>query len=336
MENKMTDTIIEEVEAYKSEYSEKEWVIAKSLLTNCYNQMNSMYGFGPKFNMHGPVNQVFILRLTSNTIKKMLFFTNIIGVQSMNGPVGLVYYMDRYSKPNAFEIKATAVEAKTKKMQTGWTMEAVQDANVLHGKQVEPVLEDLFSQEIVVEYTTMILEALRKAAFRTLNVDIANISVENIIQRIKVESSYIENKAGYKKGNYTILSSKNFKLLFPDVVLDKSGIGIMDSGKFIDNDGTDIKIYVSDFMEDDVLVGLNDIVGSTDVGFVLCPYVLLMCNIVCNATTMEPYMSIMTRFGMECTKERSERYYTVFRLGERVVEPAVERLFETDDMFKLM
>jgi hypothetical protein len=44
----------------------------------------------------------------------------------------------------------------------------------------------------------------------------------------------------------------------------------------------------------------------------------------------------MTRFGMECTKERSERYYTVFRMGERVATPEIDRIFENEDIYKLM
>lgn len=332
----MTDKIIEEVEVYKSEYTEKEWSIAKSLLTNSYNQVNGMYDIASITNAYPSFKLDFVLRITNATIKKLIFLSNIVGIQSMNGPVGLVYYLDRYSKPSAFEIKATAVEARSKKMKAGWSMEAVQDAKTIHGQSVDALLEDALAQEIVVEYVSTILEPLRKAAFRTLNVDSEHTPVKKIIKRIKLESSYIENKVGSKKGNYVILSIKNFKLLFPNHELEQCYIGILDSGKVIDNDGTDIKVYVSDFMEDDVLVGLNDTMSSVDVGFVLCPYVLLMCNIVNNASTMEPYMSIMTRFGMECTKERSERYYTVFRMGERVATPEIDRMFENEDIYKLI
>jgi hypothetical protein len=322
-----------DIEDYKSQYNEREWAIAKPLLSNAYRSVTGTYTI---LNNYPSVKLDTVLRLTNATIKKLLFFTNIVGIQSMQGPVGLIYLMDYYSKPNAMQLKSSAVEAKSRKMRAGWYIEAVQDAKALHGQSTEAVFEDALAQEIIVEYTDMILESLRNAAFRTLGADIAHMSVENITRRIKLESSYIQNKASFKKGNYTILSSKNFKLLFPDVVLAKSDMGILDSGMTIDNDDTDIKVYVSDFMEDDVLVGLNDSNGNTDVGFVLCPYVLLLCNIVCKPDTMEPYMSITTRYRMECTKERAERYYTVFRLGERVVEPIVERLFENDDMYKLM
>lgn len=326
----MSNEIYEEVEQYKQEYNKSDWIIVETVLANKY----LAYVREKQFGIICTNNDTQILdglNLTNMIMKKLLILTNIVGVQPMRGPVSQCFHMDKYSKCGNISLLSTVIEAKTRKLQAGFSIEKLQDCISIN-KKLSELFFDIVVSSVFQEVITEILSLLKNAASRTTWVDSEGISSSDIIKRIKLESDYIAVKTGSKKGNYVILSQTNFKLVFPDIDLKQDSI--YDSGQLIENDGVNIKVYVSEFMENDVLVGLAD--GMTDVGFLYCPYVVVDEKIVMHPITLEPLVVMNTRYGISCIEERAARYFSVFGMGKIIIEEKKDKLFNTTDEFKLM
>lgn len=299
----MSEEVISEVEKYKEEYTEKEWQIVAPILNESYNNWKRIQSIqndtiGSGFNSYN-------LKVLNEIVKKLLVLSGIIGVQALDGPVGIVFLLDNHNSTN---ISSFAVETRSRKVRAAFNIEAIQDSSAIN-EIVEHEILDNISASITNEYVEEVIGHISKNAFRALS-----CSGGQLIKKIKDESDYFTTKSNKQKGNFVILSNSNFRTIFGYVIpWNLTSVDILDTGKVIDNGDIDIKVYVSPLCENDVIVGYGNNTSQTDKGLVLAPYKLNF-GIVMVEATFAPKVEISTRYGVLSDKERMQRYYTIFKV----------------------
>lgn len=234
------------------------------------------------------------------------------------------------------EVISQAVEAGSRKLQAGWTIEAMQDLNAQHGLDLESEMTQALSAEIVQEIDQEIITDLLALAGTVDSFDgaaagaygtggnytpafvgdrLANLGV--IINRVANE---IARKTRRGAGNFIVVSPLVVSVLQSAA---KSVFAPAVEGAFKGPNNTmlvgtlngTIKVYsylwnqagagidlsgaASPGNTDDViLVGYKGGNGEVDSGYFYCPYVPLMSSgVVVNPTTFQPVVSLMTRYG---------------------------------------
>ena len=235
------------------------------------------------------------------------------------------------------DVVSQAVEAGSRKLQAGWTIEAMQDLNAQHGLDLESEMTQALSAEIVQEIDQEIITDLIALAGTTDTFDgagggvyggggagnyapayvgdrLANISV--IINRVANE---IARKTRRGAGNFIVVSPMMVSVLQSAA---KSVFAPAVEGSFKGPNNTmlvgtlngTIKVYSylwnqvgagidmgqpqTGATNDTILIGYKGGNGETDTGYFYCPYIPLMSSgVVVNPTTFQPVVSLMTRYG---------------------------------------
>lgn len=234
------------------------------------------------------------------------------------------------------DVVSQAVEAGSRKLQAGWTIEAMQDLNAQHGLDLESEMTQALSAEIVQEIDQEIITDLLALAGTVDSFDgagggvygqaggnytpayvgdrLANLGV--IINRVANE---IARKTRRGAGNYVVVSPMIVSILQSAA---KSVFAPAVEGSFKGPNNTmlvgtlngTIKVYsylwnqagagidlgaaVPAAVDDQILVGYKGGNGETDSGYFYCPYIPLMSSgVVVNPTTFQPVVSLMTRYG---------------------------------------
>jgi len=230
------------------------------------------------------------------------------------------------------EVVSQAVEAGSRKLQAGWSVEAMQDLNAQHGLDIENEMTTAISAEIVQEIDAEILTDLVALAgtVATYNGALPGAPgyytpayVGDRHANLAVMINYVANEIGRK----TRRGAGNFLVVSPMVVsalqaASKSVFAPATQGSFKGPNNTmmvgtlngSLKVYSylwnslqsSDIVggytgaggTDSVLVGYKGGNGETDSGYFYCPYIPLMSSgVVMNPQTYQPSMSFMTRYG---------------------------------------
>lgn len=230
------------------------------------------------------------------------------------------------------EVVSQAVEARTRKLQAGWTIEAMQDLNSQHGMDMESELTKAISAEIVQEIDAEIIADLLAIArvVDTYDFDAtAGTGGEYFPTFIGDRFAGIGvliNRVANEIGRRTRRGVANFIVVSPTIVsmlqsATKSVYAPAVEGSFKGPNDTmlvgtlngTIKVYsylynqTQPGTEDYILVGYKGGNGETDTGYFYCPYVPLMSSgVVINPVTFQPVVSLMTRYGKtvfdnECT-----------------------------------
>ena len=224
----------------------------------------------------------------------------------------------------SLEIIAQAVEAKTRKLQAGWTMEAAHDAKLQHGIDIENELVKAISAEIVQEIDSEVISDLISLAGTVSNYDYTTVGVTgytptflgdrfaNIGIHINAVANEIARKTRRGPGNFIVVSPMMVSVLQSAA---KSVFAPAVAGSFKGPNNTmlvgtlngTIKVYsylwnqvsgLSSAVNDTILVGYKGGNGETDAGYFYCPYVPLMSTgVIMNAATTQPIISLMTRYG---------------------------------------
>lgn len=235
------------------------------------------------------------------------------------------------------DVVSQSVEAGSRKLQAGWTIEAMQDLNAQHGLDLESEMTQALSAEIVQEIDQEIITDLIALAGTVDTFDgagtgaygtggqytpayvgdrLANIGV--IINRVCNE---IARKTRRGAGNFIVVSplvvsvlQSAAKSVFAPAV-EGSFKGPNNSMLVGTLNGT-IKVYSYlwnqagagldlgggasplENADDIILVGYKGGNGETDTGYFYCPYIPLMSSgVIVNPTTFQPVVSLMTRYG---------------------------------------
>jgi len=211
------------------------------------------------------------------------------------------------------QILKQAVEAKTRKLQARWTFEAAQDAQSMHGIDVEAEIMAALAQEITAEIDQEILLSLRSLATTEFTYDQAAVSGtathvgdEHAALAVLVNrtANLIATRTRRGAGNYAVVSPAALTVLQSATTsaFARTTEGTFEAPtntKLVGTLNSTMKVYVDSYAADStpVLVGYK---GSSeaDAPAFYCPYIPLMSSgVVLDPTTFEPVVSFMTRYG---------------------------------------
>ena len=275
----------------------------------------------------------------------------LVGVQPMTGPVGQIHTLRvRYSEsgggatagdealspfklantyagsPDAtasaegqagrkmsIQILKETVEAKTRRLSARWTFEAAQDAEAMHGVDVEAEIMQALAQEIVVEIDQEIIGSLRTLAGSGTTLDFGTLSGQSVYvgdrhAALAIEINRAANRIAARTrrgaGNYIVVSPEALTILqsASTSTFARTTEGSFEAPtntKFVGTLNGTIKVFVDNYAADGtkVLVGYKGS-SETDAPAFYCPYVPLMSTgPVMDPATFEPVVSFMTRYG---------------------------------------
>jgi hypothetical protein len=242
-------------------------------------------------------------------------------------------------KQISVQILKQAVEAKTRKLQARWTFEAAQDAQAMHGIDVEAEIMAALAQEITAEIDQEILLSLRSLAATEFTYNQATVSgtatfvgdehaaLAVLINRV---ANLIAQRTRRGAGNYAVVSSAALTVLQSATTsaFARTTEGTFEAPtntKFVGTLNGSMRVFVDSYASDTtpVLVGYK---GSSeaDAPAFYCPYIPLMSSgVVLDPATFEPVVSFMTRYGyIELTNTAS----SFGNAGDYVGEIAVSNL----------
>ena len=211
------------------------------------------------------------------------------------------------------QILKQVVEAKTRKLSARWTFEAAQDAQSMHGLDVEAEIMAALAQEITVEIDQEILASLASLSGNTYNFNQATVSGtatfvgdEHAALAVLINraANLIAQRTRRGAGNWAVVSPEALTVLQSATTsaFARSTEGTFEAPtntKFVGTLNNAMKIYVNSYAASgtSVLVGYK---GSSeaDAAAFYCPYVPLMSSgVVLDPSTFEPVVGFMTRYG---------------------------------------
>ena len=211
------------------------------------------------------------------------------------------------------QILKQVVEAKTRKLSARWTFEAAQDAQAMHGLDVEAEVMAALAQEITVEIDQEILGSLRSLAATEYTYNQATVSGtatfvgdEHAALAVLINraSNLIAQRTRRGAGNWAVVSSAALTVLQSATTsaFARTTEGTFEAPtntKFVGTLNGAMRVYVDGYAQDGqaVLVGYK---GSSeaDAAAFYCPYIPLMSSgVVLDPSTFEPVVGFMTRYG---------------------------------------
>ena len=235
------------------------------------------------------------------------------------------------------QILKQAVEAKTRKLQARWTFEAAQDAQAMHGIDVEAEIMAALAQEITAEIDQEILLSLRSLATTEFTYNQATVSgtatfVGDEHAALAVLINRVANLSAQRTrrgaGNWAVVSSAALTVLQSATTsaFARTTEGTFEAPtntKFVGTLNGAMRVFVDSYASDTtpVLVGYKG-ASEADAAAFYCPYIPLMSSgVVLDPTTFEPVVSFMTRYGyIELTNTASSFGNAGDYLGEIAVQ----------------
>lgn len=213
----------------------------------------------------------------------------------------------------SIQILKQPVEAKTRKLSARWTFESAQDANAMHGIDMEAEIMSALAQEITAEIDQEILNSLRGIASTGFEYDQSAVSgTATYVGDEHAALAVVINRAANRIAQRTRRGAGNWAVVSPAAltVLQSASTsafartteGTFDAPtnqKMVGTLNGTMKVYVDTYLADSgmVLVGYK---GSSeaDAAAFYCPYVPLMSSgTVLDPDTLEPVVGFMTRYG---------------------------------------
>ena len=319
---------------------------------------NELVGVQP---MTGPVGQIHTLRVryaTTMTDKSAAGTSTVAGeealspfkiAQAYSGSTGATAAAYTAGNTAAMEgvggrqisvqILKQAVEAKTRKLQARWTFEAAQDAQAMHGIDVEAEIMAALAQEITAEIDQEILLSLRSLAATEFTYNQATVSGtatfvgdEHAALAVLINrtANLIAQRTRRGAGNYAVVSPAALTVLQSATTsaFARTTEGTFEAPtntKFVGTLNGTMRVFCDSYAADTtpVLVGYKG-ASETDAPAFYCPYVPLMSSgVVLDPSSFEPVVSFMTRYGyIELTNTAS----SFGNAGDYVGEIAVQNL----------
>lgn len=211
------------------------------------------------------------------------------------------------------QILKQVVEAKTRKLSARWTFEAAQDAQSMHGLDVEAEIMAALAQEITVEIDQEILASLRSLSGSTYSYNQSTVSGtatfvgdEHAALAVTINraANLIAQRTRRGAGNWAVVSPAALTVLQSATTsaFARSTEGTFEAPtntKYVGTLNGAMRVYVDGYASDTqaVLVGYK---GSSeaDAAAFYCPYIPLMSSgVVLDPSTFEPVVGFMTRYG---------------------------------------
>jgi hypothetical protein len=235
------------------------------------------------------------------------------------------------------QILKQVVEAKSRKLSARWTFEAAQDAQAMHGLDVEAEIMAALAQEITVEIDQEILGSLAALATTEETYNHAAVSgtatfVGDEHAALAVLINRVANKIAQRTrrgaGNWAVVSPAALTVLQSATTsaFARTTEGTFEAPtntKFVGTLNSAMKIYVNSYAADStpVLVGYKG-TSEADAPAFYCPYIPLMSSgVVLDPATFEPVVGFLTRYGyVELTNTASSLGNAGDYLGEIAIQ----------------
>jgi hypothetical protein len=214
----------------------------------------------------------------------------------------------------SIQILKQTVEAKTRKLSARWTFEAAQDAQSMHGIDVEAEIMAALAQEITAEIDQEVigsLVSLSGTAAQTYNQGTVSgtatfVGDEHAALAVQINrvSNLIAQRTRRGAGNWAVVSPFALTILQSATTsaFARTTEGTFEAPtntKMVGTLNNAMKVYVNTYAADDapVLIGYKGS-SESDAAAFYCPYIPLMSSgVVLDPGTFEPTVSFMTRYG---------------------------------------
>lgn len=214
----------------------------------------------------------------------------------------------------SIQILKQTVEAKSRKLSARWTFEAAQDAQSMHGIDVEAEIMAALAQEITAEIDQEVLASLNSLAgnaAETYNQAAVSgtatfVGDEHAALAVQINrvANLIAQRTRRGAGNYAVVSPFALTILQSATTsaFARTTEGTFEAPtntKMVGTLNNAMKVYVNTYSADnaDVLVGYKG-ASESDAPAFYCPYIPLMSSgVVLDPSTFEPTVSFMTRYG---------------------------------------
>ena len=281
---------------------------------------NEIIGVQP---MTGPVGQIHSLRVryaetvgSTTAGSEALSPFEIASAYSgdgTNAPAGTASMEGDAGNKMSIQVLKQTVEAKTRKLSARWTFEAAQDANSMHGLDVEAEIMAALAMEITAEIDQEILTSLGNLATGSAAYDQNAVTGTPtfvgdehaaLATMMNREANLIAQRTRRGAANWAVVSPAALTVLQSATTsaFARTTEGTFEAPtntKFVGTLNGTMRIYVNTYASDatPVLLGYKG-QGEIDAAAFYCPYVPLMSSgVVVDPSTFEPVVSFMTRYG---------------------------------------
>ena len=214
----------------------------------------------------------------------------------------------------SIQILKQTVEAKTRKLSARWTFESAQDAQSMHGIDVEAEIMAALAQEITAEIDQEVLASLNTlagAAGQTYDQAAVSgtatfVGDEHAALAVQINrvSNQIAQRTRRGAGNWAVVSPFALTILQSATTsafarTTEGAFEAPTNTKMVGTLNNAMKVYVNTYAADDanVLIGYKGS-SESDAAAFYCPYIPLMSSgVVLDPGTFEPTVSFMTRYG---------------------------------------
>ena len=281
---------------------------------------NEIIGVQP---MTGPVGQIHTLRVRyaetvgsttagSEALSPFDIATSYSG-DGTNAPAATSSMEGDAGNKMSIQVLKQTVEAKTRKLSARWTFEAAQDANSMHGLDVEAEIMAALAMEITAEIDQEILTSLGNLATGSATYDQSAVTGTPtfvgdehaaLATMMNREANLVAQRTRRGAANWAVVSPAALTVLQSATTsaFARTTEGTFEAPtntKFVGTLNGTMRIYVNTYASDatPVLLGYKG-QGEIDAAAFYCPYVPLMSSgVVVDPGTFEPVVSFMTRYG---------------------------------------
>ena len=282
---------------------------------------NEIVGVQP---MTGPVGQIHTLRVRyaetfdtavagDEALSPFAIATGYSGNATTNRADATSVLEGVGGKKMSIQVLKQTVEAKTRKLSARWTFEAAQDAQSMHGLDVEAEIMQALAQEITAEIDQEVIASLNSLAGGVASTYAQGgvsgtatfVGDEHAALAVLInkEANTIASRTRRGAGNWAVVSPTVLTVLQSATTsaFARSTEGTFEAPtntKFVGTLNGTMRIYVNQYAaNDDVLVGYKG-ATETDAAAFYCPYIPLMSSgTVLDPVSFEPVVSFMTRYG---------------------------------------
>jgi len=214
----------------------------------------------------------------------------------------------------SIQILKQTVEAKSRKLSARWTFESAQDAQSMHGIDVESEIMAALAQEITAEIDQEVLGSLNTlggTAVETYDQSAVSgtatfVGDEHAALAVQINraANLIAQRTRRGAGNWAVVSPFALTILQSATTsafarTTEGSFEAPTNTKMVGTLNNAMKVYVNTYAGD----GANVIVGykgssESDAAAFYCPYIPLMSSgVVLDPSSFEPVVSFMTRYG---------------------------------------
>ena len=288
---------------------------------------NELVGVQP---MTGPVGQIHTLRVRYADGFNSANGTDVNAGEEALSPFKIAEgysgdsATDRAGSTSSFEgvagnkmsiqILKQTVEARSGKLSARWTFEGAQDAQAMHGIDIEAEIMAALAQEITAEIDQEVLSSLQNLAGAAAETyDQAAVSGtatfvgdEHAALAVQINrvSNLIAQRTRRGAGNWAVVSPFALTILQSATTsaFARTTEGTFEAPtntKMVGTLNNAMKVYVNTYSSDaaPVLIGYKG-TSESDAAAFYCPYIPLMSSgVVLDPNTFEPVVSFMTRYG---------------------------------------